>query len=82
MSQTPELVVDQGQEIVEGVFVALFPVLQKLGHLTAGVVGHMNRRPLVECFRVYSRVLRPSNPLLSSLYATRALNLAIAFKAI
>ena len=49
MSQTAKLVVDQGQEILEGFFVALFPVLQKLGRLTAGVVGHLNCRPLVEC---------------------------------
>ena len=48
MSQTPKLVVDQGQKIVEGVFVALFPVLQKLEHLTAGIVGHVIRCSLLE----------------------------------
>jgi len=68
MSQTPKLLVNQGQKITEGIFVALLPVLQQLGYLTAGIVGHVSHCPFLECFRVYSCVWRSSTCILSALY--------------
>ena len=43
MSQAAELFVNQGHKIAESFFIALFPVVQQLGYLTAGIVGHVHR---------------------------------------
>jgi hypothetical protein len=48
VSQTPKLFVNQRHKITEGIFVALFPVVQQLGYLTAGILGHESHCPLPE----------------------------------
>jgi hypothetical protein len=46
-----------GHKIAEGIFIALFPVLQQLGYLTAGIIGHVHRCPLW-CAFDFIRVFR------------------------
>jgi hypothetical protein len=44
--EAPQLLVDQGHESAKGLFVALFPVTQKLSDLTGLIFGHGRRLPL------------------------------------
>jgi hypothetical protein len=68
VSETPQLLVHQGHESAEGFFIALRPLLQKLGHLTGLIFGHaLPRSPVSEEGHQHIRALaRRQSPLISS----------------